>query len=210
MKIGLNEVKEIIKNIGKVIEENKEFLTELDANIGDADHGINMSKGFKAVTKKLNETNTESISEILKMTGMILVSNVGGASGPLYGTAFMRASMAIDKEYMDIYDFINILKAALEGIKFRGKSKVGEKTMIDTIEPALNALIKSKDDDLSDKEALENMKDEALKGVEYTKTIIATKGRAAYLGERSIGHQDPGATSSYLMINEIYKYIVNA
>lgn len=210
MKIGLNEVKEIIKNIAKVIEENKDFLTELDANIGDADHGINMYKGFKAVIKKLNETNTESISEILKMTGMILVSNVGGASGPLYGTAFMRASMAIDKEYMDIYDFINILKAALEGIKFRGKSNVGEKTMIDTIEPALNALIKSKDDDLSDKEALENMKDEALKGLEYTKTIIATKGRAAYLGERSIGHQDPGATSSYLMLNEIYKYIVNA
>lgn len=209
MKIGVNEVKEIIINIAKVIEKNKEFLTELDANIGDADHGINMSKGFKAVVKKLSETNTGSISEILKMTGMTLISNVGGASGPLYGTAFMKASTAIDKEFIDIYDFIDILKAALEGIKFRGKSKVGEKTMIDTMEPALNALIKSKDDGLSDKEALENMKDEALKGVEYTKTIIATKGRAAYLGERSIGHQDPGAASSYLMLNEIYKYFTN-
>lgn len=209
MKIGVNEVKEIIINIAKVIEKNKEFLTELDANIGDADHGINMSKGFKAVVKKLSETNTGSISEILKMTGMTLISNVGGASGPLYGTAFMKASTAIDKEFIDIYDFIDILKAALEGIKFRGKSKVGEKTMIDTMEPALNALIKSKDDGLSDKEALENMKDQALKGVEYTKTIIATKGRAAYLGERSIGHQDPGAASSYLMLNEIYKYFTN-
>lgn len=209
LKIGVNEVKEIIKNIAKIIEENKEFLTQLDANIGDADHGINMSKGFKAVVKKLSETNTESISEILKITGMTLVSNVGGASGPLYGTAFMKASTAIDKEFMDIYHFIDILRAALEGIKFRGKSKAGEKTMIDVIEPALNALVKSKDNDLSDKEALENMKDEALKGLEYTKTIIATKGRAAYLGERSIGHQDPGATSSYLMLNEIYKYFIS-
>lgn len=209
MEIGANEVKEIIINIAKVIEENREFLTELDANIGDADHGINMSKGFKAVVKKLSETNTESISEILKMTGMTLIANVGGASGPLYGTAFMKASTTIDKKSMDIYDLINIIKAALEGIKFRGKSKAGEKTMIDTIEPALNALMKSKDDGLSDKEALENMKDEALKGVEYTKTIIATKGRAAYLGERSIGHQDPGAASSYLMLNEIYKYFIN-
>lgn len=209
MKIGVNEVKETIKNIAKVIEENKEFLTELDANIGDADHGINMSKGFKAVIKKLNETNTESISEILKITGMTLVSNVGGASGPLYGTAFMKASMAIDKEFMDIYDLINMLKAALEGIKSRGKSQAGEKTMIDAIEPALNALVKSKDDGLIDEKALENMKDEALKGLEYTKSIVATKGRAAYLGERSIGHQDPGATSSYFMLNEIYKYFIN-
>ncbi|MBM7871209.1 dihydroxyacetone kinase-like protein [Clostridium pascui] len=209
MKIGANEVKETIKNIAKVMAENKEFLTELDANIGDADHGINMCKGFKAVIKKLNETNTESISEILKITGMTLVSNVGGASGPLYGTAFMKASMAIDKDYMDIYDLINMLQAALEGIKVRGKSQAGEKTMIDVIEPALNALVKSKDDGLIDEKALENMKDEALKGLEHTKSIIATKGRAAYLGERSIGHQDPGATSSYLMLNEIYKYFIN-
>lgn len=209
MKIGANEVKETMKNIAKVIEENREFLTELDANIGDADHGINMFKGFKEVIKKLNETNTESISELLKITGMTLVSNVGGASGPLYGTAFIKASMTIDKQYMDIYDLINMLKAALEGIKFRGKSQAGEKTMIDVIEPALNALVKSKDDGLIDEKALKNMKDEALKGLEYTKSIIATKGRAAYLGERSIGHQDPGATSSYLMLNEIYKYFIN-
>ncbi|MBU5269609.1 dihydroxyacetone kinase subunit DhaL [Clostridium cochlearium] len=208
MSLKLKDVEELVKNIGKIMEENKEFLTELDLAIGDGDHGINMNKGFKAVTDKLENTPINTIQDIFKNTAMALISNVGGASGPLYGTIFMKASSVVGgKEELNIEDFEKILEASLEGVKARGKAQKGDKTMIDAIEPSLEALKTGIKEGLNTKKILENMKDEALKGVNYTKDIIARKGRASYLGERSIGHQDPGATSSYLILNEIYKYI---
>ncbi|CDI49902.1 dihydroxyacetone kinase subunit DhaL [Clostridium tetani] len=208
MALKLKDVEELIKNIGKVMEENKEFLTELDLAIGDGDHGINMNKGFRAVIDKLESTPINTIQDIFKNTAMALISNVGGASGPLYGTVFMKASSVVaGKEELNIEDLEKILETSLEGVKARGKAQRGDKTMIDVIAPSLEAVKSGIKEELDEKKILENMKDEALKGVNYTKDIIARKGRASYLGERSIGHQDPGATSSYLILNEIYKCV---
>ncbi|BDR81475.1 dihydroxyacetone kinase subunit L [Clostridium tetani] len=208
MALKLKDVEELIKNIGKVMEENKEFLTELDLAIGDGDHGINMNKGFRAVIDKLESTPINTIQDIFKNTAMALISNVGGASGPLYGTVFMKAGSAVaGKEELNIEDLERILETSFEGVKVRGKAQRGDKTMIDAIAPSLEVVKNGIKEGLDEKKILENMKDEALKGVNYTKDIIARKGRASYLGERSIGHQDPGATSSYLILNEIYKYV---
>jgi len=208
MSINGAKVIQIINKIADRIEENKLFLTELDAAIGDGDHGLNMSKGFHAVREKLKEDAGTNIGDILKKTGMALVSNVGGASGPLYGTAFMKAGMEIGgKEEIDIVDFEKLLTAALDGIKMRGKAILEDKTMVDAIEPALFALSKGIQLGLSPKETLKEAVDAAYKGVEHTKDIIARKGRASYLAERSIGHQDAGATSSALILKTIYEEI---
>lgn len=208
MSIDGKKVIEILKEISIKIDENKGYLSELDAAIGDGDHGINMSKGFNAVIEKLKDDEGLDIAGILKKTGMALVSNVGGASGPLYGTAFMKAAVSINgKTEIDIKDFSNMLKDALEGIKMRGKSQYGEKTMIDALEPALEAINLGIIHENEDKEILKLAKEAAYKGVEYTKGIIATKGRASYLGERSIGHQDAGATSSAIILETIYEVL---
>lgn len=208
MSINGVQLIQILNKISEVMDENKAYLTELDAAIGDGDHGLNMSKGFIAVKEKLKDDNGSNIGDTLKKTGMALVSNVGGASGPLYGTAFMKAATPVSgKERVDINDFIKMLEEALAGIKMRGKGELGDKTMIDAIEPALEALKSSVADRLSSIEALEKAKSAAFEGVENTKKIIAKKGRASYLGERSIGHQDAGATSSYLIFNTIYEEV---
>ena len=189
---------EIIENIGKNIIENKEYLTDLDRAIGDADHGINMSKGFSAVNDKLDEMKGKDWGSILKTVAMTLISTVGGASGPLYGTAFVNGKMEVDQE-----DILNIFEQTVEGIKMRGKSDQGDKTILDALIPAFEALKTAYDEGENTKAAVQRVEAAALEGVEYTKTIIAKKGRASYLGERSIGHQDPGATSTYIMIKSI-------
>ncbi|MBU3177217.1 dihydroxyacetone kinase subunit L [Clostridium estertheticum] len=200
----------ILNKIAEVLEKNKIYLSELDAAIGDGDHGINMNKGFNAVVTKLKDDDGLDIGVILKKTGMALVSNVGGAAGPLYGTAFMKAAGAINgKADIDIKDYIKILEAALGGVMMRGKAQSGEKTMIDAIAPAIVAMKEAEDAGKKPLEVLKASKDAAMQGVEYTKTIIATKGRASYLGERSIGHQDAGATSSYLILNTIFEEVKN-
>lgn len=202
------KVIEILKQIGEQIQMEKDFLTELDNVIGDGDHGINMARGFKEVEKKLADLSGKDIGSILKAVGMSLVSTVGGASGPLYGTAFMKAGAAVGaKNEMDGNDFIAALEAAIGGIEMRGKAHEGEKTMLDALIPALNAIKKSYEENNDFKAALTSGVDAAEKGVEYTKTIIATKGRASYLGERSLGHQDPGATSSCLMLKVINRML---
>lgn len=146
------------------------------------------------------------IGGILKKSGMALVSNVGGASGPLYGTAFMKAAVSVNgKSEVDINDFANMLDEALEGIKMRGKGQADDKTMIDAIEPALKSIKEGIDSGLEAKEILKVAKEAAYKGVEHTKEIIAKKGRASYLGERSLGHQDAGATSSAIILETIYE-----
>ncbi|NFO88755.1 dihydroxyacetone kinase subunit L [Clostridium botulinum] len=202
--VTVKQVKDILIKVEKVIEENKLYLSELDAAIGDGDHGLNMNKGFKAVIEKIKDLPEDDLGNILKNSGMALVSNVGGASGPLYGTAFMKAAMVVNKKSeMDINDFVKVLEEALGGIKMRGKGQEGEKTMIDTLSPAIEAGNKSIGENKSVKEVLLEIKEAAKNGMEYTKDIVATKGRASYVGERSIGHIDAGATSMYLILNTI-------
>ncbi|MBU3213826.1 dihydroxyacetone kinase subunit L [Clostridium estertheticum] len=210
MSITGLQVISILNKIAEVLEENKIYLSELDAAIGDGDHGINMNKGFNAVVTKLKDDDGLDIGVILKKTGMALVSNVGGAAGPLYGTAFMKAAAAINgKSDIDVKDYIKILEAALSGVMMRGKAQRGEKTMIDALAPAIVAMKKADNAGQTALEILKISKDAAMQGVEYTKAIIATKGRASYLGERSIGHQDAGATSSYLILNTIFEEVKN-
>ncbi|MEG1482144.1 dihydroxyacetone kinase subunit DhaL [Clostridium sp.] len=202
------KVIEILNKIYIKLDNNKAYLTELDAIIGDGDHGLNMSKGFTAVVEKLKDDNGDNIGDIFKKTGMALVTNVGGASGPLYGTAFMKAAIAVNgKKDININEFVNALIMALDGIKQRGKAVEGEKTIIDSLAPAIKAMEKAIEDGDDDITVLEKGKDAALKGVEFTKTIKATKGRASYLGERSIGHQDAGATSCYYILETIYEEV---
>lgn len=191
----------IIEGMAKKIEAEKEYLTELDNEIGDGDHGINLARGFEAVEKKLPSLAGGDIGALLKGVGMQLVSTVGGASGPLYGTAFMKAGMACKSlTEIDGPAFVKAMEAAVDGIKMRGKATEGEKTMLDALCPALKVMQDDVAAGKSLKEALQDAAQAAEKGVEYTKTIIATKGRASYLGERSLGHQDPGATSSLYLL----------
>lgn len=197
---------ELIKNIAKKIEEEKQFLTDLDSEIADGDHGINMARGFEAVEAKLDTVKDKDCGTILKTVGMTLVSTVGGAAGPLYGTAFMKSGMVLaGKEELNGEDFIKSMEAAIEGVKQRGKSDKGEKTMLDSMIPAYDAF--KENVDKGTKEAMKEALDAAKEGIEYTKTIIATKGRAAYIGERSIGHQDPGATSFTYMLECLYNIL---
>jgi dihydroxyacetone kinase-like protein len=199
MPITTEDTLRWLQEVASVIHENREFLTQLDSPIGDADHGINMDRGFQAVINKLPTVAGMDIGSILKTVGMTLVSTVGGASGPLYGTAFLRAGIAnAGKHELYEADVVDMLEAALEGIKARGKAQPGEKTMVDALTPALQAAKEAKHLGLS--QLLRRTSEAAEEGMKATIPMLATKGRASYLGERSIGHQDPGATSSWLIL----------
>lgn len=183
------------------IDEEKDFLTELDNEIADGDHGINMAKGFNAVVAKLDGMAGKDIGSILKTTGMTLVSTVGGSAGPLYGTAYMKAGAVLaGKNEMDGNDLVAAMEAGIGGIQMRGKATTGEKTMLDSLCPAYDALKAGIEAGEDLKDALTKAVKAAEDGVEYTKTIKATKGRASYIGDRSIGHQDPGATSALYIL----------
>jgi len=191
-----------------VLNENKDYLTQLDSAIGDADHGTNMARGFKKVMEKLPSVADKDIGNILKTTGMTLISSVGGASGPLYGTFFMRSGMAMAaKEELSDEDLLKLLEAGVEGIVQRGRAQLEDKTMIDAWYPALEALRTAMENGSSTVEALKAGVAGADKGMKATIPLQAKKGRASYLGERSIGHQDPGATSSYLLLNALLETI---
>jgi phosphoenolpyruvate---glycerone phosphotransferase subunit DhaL len=203
------QIVEILCYTAEKIEEQKSLLSELDAAIGDGDHGFNMHKGFSQVVEKLKDEESEDIGDILKKAGMALVSSVGGASGPLYGTAFLKASNVLKgKKEMDIHDFQAALTEAIGGIVMRGKAEQHEKTMLDALIPAKVALEVVIQENKSTIECLEAMKNAAIEGVEYTATIVAKKGRASYVGERSIGHKDAGAMSSALILTSIYEYMM--
>ena len=204
----MSEINEAIKAVGNAIIEQKEFLTDLDRAIGDGDHGINMARGFNAVFTKIDALPDDAdLSTILKTIGMGLISSVGGAAGPLYGTAFMRAGKVVkDKTTIENVDIIAMLDAAIQGIKDRGKAEKGEKTMLDALVPARDTFVKAIAEHKSAVEALGEAIKSAQEGVEFTKTIIATKGRASYVGARSIGHQDPGATSATIMLKALYAF----
>lgn len=200
---------EAINTIGKAIIRDKQMLTDLDAAIGDGDHGINMARGFEAVQAKMQALEAETdIGKIMKTIGMTLISSVGGASGPLYGTAFLRAAgPSQGKTQLDTDTVSLMLAAAITGIKERGKAIRGEKTMLDALEPAYDAFIEGAKANKTVIECLELACNAAQEGIEFTKTIAATKGRASYLGERSIGHQDAGATSSYIMLRALLEFL---
>jgi dihydroxyacetone kinase-like protein len=190
-----------LQRAGTALHEQREYLTSLDAAIGDADHGTNMDRGFKAVLDKLPSVAEADIGTILKTVGTTLVSTVGGASGPLYGTAFLRAGMALaGKQDLEPADLATGLSAAVEGIMARGKAQRGEKTMVDALSPALDALQARIAAGAGQDEALRAALAAAEAGMTATIPMLATKGRASYLGERSIGHQDPGATSATLLL----------
>lgn len=187
-----------------VMQANKEYLTQLDAAIGDADHGINMARGFNKVTEKLPSVADKDIGNILKTIGMTLISSVGGASGPLYGTFFMRSGMTLAaKEELSDDDLFKMLKSGVEGILQRGRPQLEDKTMFDAWSPALEAMESALQNGQDTKSALRAAVAAAEQGMKNTIPLQARKGRASYLGERSIGHQDPGATSSYLMLKAL-------
>jgi dihydroxyacetone kinase-like protein len=191
-----------------VIEENRQYLTDLDSPIGDADHGINMDRGFKKVTSKLPGVEDKDIGAILKTAGMALVTSVGGAGGPLYGTLLMDAGKAVaGKDELSDDDLVALLDAGLKGVIRIGKTNLEDKTMVDALHPALEALKKAVADGKDTVEALHMMTDAAHKGMKDTIPMLARKGRASYVGERSIGHQDPGATSSYLLLKTLTETI---
>ncbi|MBP7690527.1 MAG: dihydroxyacetone kinase subunit L [Anaerolineales bacterium] len=188
-----------IKAFAAVVEQNKDYLTELDSAIGDADHGANMHRGMQAVVAKLPGVADKDIGTVLKTVGMTLVSTVGGAGGPLYGTLFMQmGATTAGKLELTLADWTAALDAGVAGVVMRGKANPGDKTMVDALTPALQALKLAGDGQLT--AALRQSEQAAERGKLDTIPLIAKKGRASYLGERSAGHQDPGATSSHLLL----------
>ncbi len=190
--------------IADTLHENAQYLTELDSAIGDADHGTNMERGFTAVRAKLPAMEAMDMAGSLRTVGSTLVSTVGGASGPLYGTAFLRAGGVLTgKESLTPADLVAMLDAFLGGIVARGKAHPGEKTMIDALTPALASAKEALAEGASLAVVSTRAASAAEEGMKATIPMLATKGRASYLAERSIGHQDPGATSSWLILRSL-------
>ncbi len=201
MSIHRDNFLEWIKVTAAVLKENREYLTQLDAAIGDADHGANMDRGFKAVMNKLPEIADKDIGTIAKTVGMTLLSTVGGAGGPLYGTFYLQVGMkSAGKMELNLEDWTEALEAALGGVVMRGKAELGDKTMVDALTPAAEALKQALNNNTALADALNKSADAAKQGMVDTIPLVARKGRASYLGPRSAGHQDPGATSSYLIL----------
>jgi len=197
-----------LQSIAVVLEQNKDYLTELDAAIGDADHGINMNRGFQKVASQLPSVADTDIGSILKTVSMTLISSVGGASGPLYGTMFLRASTAVaGKSELTDEDMVALLQAAVDGVVQRGKANLGDKTMLDALSPASDALRQAVVNGASTQEALEQAVAAAEQGMKDTIGLVAKKGRASYLGDRSANHQDPGATSAYLILKTLLETV---
>ncbi|MGP2695397.1 dihydroxyacetone kinase subunit DhaL [Serratia nevei] len=204
MALTKQQVVDWLMRCGEVFSRERDFLTRLDTEIGDADHGLNMNRGFNKVVEKLPSVADKDIGFILKNTGMTLLSSVGGASGPLFGTFFIRAAQAANaKQSLDLAELQQMVQEGVEGVVMRGKAEPGDKTMCDVWWPVVDSLGQSAQQNLSVAEALQRAADSAERAVESTVTMQARKGRASYLGERSIGHQDPGATSVMLMMKTL-------
>jgi dihydroxyacetone kinase-like protein len=199
-----------LDDCGTVFVQHKEELTELDAAIGDADHGANMARGFTAVQGKLADLKDKDIGTIFKTVAMTLISTVGGASGPLYGTFFLQAATSANgKMALTPDEFVTAFDAGLRGLMSRGKAVVGEKTMVDALVPAIEAL-EPGGDHSSISAALDRAVLAAKKGADSTVPLVAKKGRASYLGERSAGHLDPGAASSVLLLESLQRALQSA
>jgi dihydroxyacetone kinase-like protein len=191
-----------LREFARVIGENVQYLSDLDAAIGDADHGINMDRGMTAVLGALDETTpADDMAALCKQVGMTLVKSVGGASGPLYGTFFLRMAPAMGAgDGADAAGFAKALRAGVEGVVQRGRAEAGDKTMFDALAPALDALDAALASGSGLETALADAAVAAEKGRDATESMVARKGRASYLGQRSVGHVDPGATSAAMLI----------
>lgn len=206
MAVTKNDVLKWVRTYAQVIADNKDYLTELDSPIGDADHGANMHRGFRAVLEKLSDNDDKDIGKILMGVGMALLSKVGGAGGPLYSTVFIQMGKSINgKDEFNLEDWTNALEAATQGVVRLGKASPGDKTMVDALTPAVQALKESIEQGLTLEEGLKKSAKAAEEGMIATIPLVARKGRASYLGERSAGHQDPGATSTFLLLDTAVK-----
>ena len=190
-----------VREMAAAMEEHRRYLTKLASEIGDGDHGNNMHRGFQAALERIDGADPSSPADALKAVSMALVSKVGGAAGPLYGTAFLRASSALqEKDEVSAEDAAEALEAALGGVKQRGKAEPGDKTIVDALEPAVEAAREAASNG-SVAEVFRAAADAAKEGAESTIPLTARKGRASYLGARAQGHQDPGATSTYFLLD---------
>ena len=200
-QLSYQDVAGWIRRFAAAITENRTYLTELDSAIGDADHGINMDRGFAAVLPKLDALPGDDIGVAFRTVGSTLISTVGGASGPLYGTLFLQFGIATaGQTSIGLTQWLAGLDAAIAAIKRLGKAEPGDKTMLDALIPARDALSQALSDGASPAEALDATVTAAEEGMKATIPLVARKGRASYLGERSAGHQDPGATSTFLLM----------
>ena len=201
MSVSYDDADRWVRAFATTIADNKEYLTDLDSAIGDADHGINMNRGMQAVLAKIDGLETNDIGLLFKTVGMTLVSTVGGAGGPLYGTLFLQLGVATGgMTEIDAKAWLEALRAAVSGVQARGKAEAGDKTMLDALMPARDALAEAVGEGAGFAEALRRSMEAGEDGAKATIPLVARKGRASYLGERSAGHQDPGATSSYLLL----------
>ena len=186
------------------IEDQKEYLSELDGAIGDGDHGVNMAKCFREVKQKLAESSAEDVGTLFKDVGMVVLNSVGGAMGALYGTFFLKLSQeSAAKSKVNLSDLVTMFQIGEQGILDIGKAKLGDKTLIDTLSPAVRAIEAAEKEDKSLSEALADLEQAAKQGMESTKEMLAKMGRASRLGERTIGHQDAGATSCYFILRSL-------
>lgn len=198
--VGVDWALDWVRRSAAVVTEHREELIDLDRAIGDGDHGENMHRGYRIVLEKLDGFEAATVGDVLKLVATTLMSKVGGAAGPLYGTAFLRGAKAADSAELDAAGVAAVLAAGVEGVVARGKAEVGDKTMVDAWHPAAAAAQEVADSRGSAGEALRAAADAARAGAESTEPLVARKGRASYLGERAIGHRDPGAQSSALLL----------
>jgi dihydroxyacetone kinase-like protein len=199
--VAYSAVVDWVRAYAAAVGDQKAYLTQLDAAIGDGDHGINMDRGMTAAIAKLDATPGDDVGAMLKAVGMTLVSTVGGAGGPLYGTLFLQMGAATaGKSELEPADWEAALEAGLQGVQMRGKAEPGDKTMVDALVPGRDAFAAARAEGASFGDALRRSADAAEEGVKATVPMVARKGRASYLGERSAGHQDPGATSTQLLL----------
>jgi dihydroxyacetone kinase-like protein len=200
-QVDVEALRQWIRRFATEVAEQRDYLTQLDSAIGDADHGANLDRGMTVVLAAFEGPPSTTAAALLKRVGMTLVSNVGGASGPLYGTFFLRmATAAGEVESLDGATLAKALRAGLDGVVARGKAETGDKTMVDALAPAADALDAALAEQRPLPEALTAAAAAAAAGRDATTPMLARKGRASYLGERSVGHQDPGATSMALLI----------
>ena len=204
MTLSLEVFLDWLQNAARLLEQNRDYLTDLDAAIGDADHGINMDRGFRKIVEQLPSLKEKDAGTILKAVGLTLISSVGGAAGPLYGTFFLRAGEAIEgRTELEAGDLALLLRKGVEGVLARGRAPRGAKTMVDALSPALAAMETALQEGRDLQAAMRESVAAGEKGMKETIPMIATKGRASYLGPRSAGHQDPGATSSVLILKAL-------
>ncbi|WP_240695691.1 dihydroxyacetone kinase subunit DhaL [Candidatus Chloroploca sp. Khr17] len=208
MSLTTGTLRNWLRHAAALIHEQRDYLTRLDAAIGDGDHGVNLDRGFTAIVESLAQHHRGDAGTILKTAAMRMIATVGGASGPLYGTAFRRAGK-LNEGYqsLDEYQVLAMLQAFLDGVATLGKAHPGDKTMVDALAPAVEAYAQALSEQQSLAEALQQAAAAAHQGAVATIPLLARRGRAAYLGERAIGHQDPGATSAALLIQALAEVV---